>query len=276
MPLVGDAQHGSGGSIRERSVVRRSSLWALLRRARVADAPTAHTVGVDRLLGTRHTCPFLTPHSSGRLIASHTNSLNAAPRSKDGSIHVTNERFNTISHLVGACFALVGAALLVAQASDQGDPWKIVGFAVFGLSLVMLFLTSTLHHGIDGTPRLNEALRTLDYDSVFFLIAGTVTPLVLVLFRNTYGWAVLGAVWAIAIVGIVLRSVWRRVPKYVTNTLYISLGWLTVLLIGAGVTLPLGALALMAAGGLVYSVGFVIFVIERPNPRPGVFGFHEL
>jgi hemolysin III len=76
--------------------------------------------------------------------------------------------------------------------------------------------------------------------------------------------------------GIVLRSVWRRVPKYVTNTLYISMGWLTVLLVGANVALPLGALALMAAGGLVYSAGFVIFVIERPNPWPGVFGFHEL
>jgi hemolysin III len=119
-------------------------------------------------------------------------------------------------------------------------------------------------------------LRTLDYDSVFLLIAGTTTPLVLVLFRNVYGWTVFGAVWAIAVIGIVLRSVWRRVPKYVTNTLYISMGWLTVLLVGANVTLPLGALALMAAGGLVYSAGFGVFVIERPNPWPGVFGFHEL
>ena len=130
---------------------------------------------------------------------------------------------------------------------------------IYGLSLVMLFTTSSLHHGLDSSPRVNEALRTLDYDSVFFLIAGTVTPLVLVLVRNTYGWTVFGAVWAIAISGIVLRSVWRRVPKYITNTLYISLGWLTVALIGGGVSLPWGALALMAAGGLVYSMGFVIF-----------------
>ncbi|MGB6022197.1 MAG: hemolysin III family protein, partial [Ornithinimicrobium sp.] len=198
------------------------------------------------------------------------------PRSKDGSVHVTNERFNTISHLFGACFALVGAGLLITQAAEQGDPWKIVGMSIYGLSLIMLFTTSSLHHGIDSSPRVNEALRTLDYDSVFFLIAGTVTPLVLVLVRNTYGWTVFGAVWAIAISGIVLRSVWRRVPKYITNTLYISLGWLTVVLIGGGVSLPIGALVLMAAGGLVYSVGFVIFVIEKPNPLPGVFGFHEV
>lgn len=202
--------------------------------------------------------------------------METVPRSRDGSVHVTDERFNTVSHLVGACFALVGAGLLIAQASVQADPWKIVGLSIYGLSLVSLFAFSALHHGIDGSPRLNEILRTLDYDSVFFLIAGTVTPLVLVLFRNVYGWAVFGGVWAIALVGIVLRSVWRGVPKYVTNTLYIALGWVTVLLVGADGSVPWGALALMAAGGLVYSAGFVIFVIEKPNPWPGVFGFHEL
>ncbi len=202
--------------------------------------------------------------------------METVPRSRDGSIHVTDERFNAISHLVGACFALVGAGLLIAQASAQGDPWKVVGVGVYGASVLLLFVSSALHHGIDGSPRLNEVLRTLDYDSVFFLIAGTVTPLVLVLFRNLYGWTVLGAVWTIAVLGIVLRSVWRRVPKYVTNTLYIVLGWMSVLLLGAAVSVPLGAMVLMAAGGLVFTAGFVIFVIERPNPLPGVFGFHEL
>lgn len=196
--------------------------------------------------------------------------------SKDGSVHVTDERFNTISHIFGACFALVGSALLIAQAGEQGEPWKIVGFSVYGLSLITLFVASALHHGLDRGQQFDEVLRTLDYTSVFLLIAGTVTPLVLVLFRNTYGWTVFGAVWAIATLGIVLRSVWRDLPKWFTNTLYITLGWMTVLLVGADVSLPFGALALMAAGGIVYSIGFVIFVTERPNPRPGVFGFHEV
>ncbi len=202
--------------------------------------------------------------------------MDAPRRSRDGSVHVTDERVNTISHMVAACFALVGAALLIAQAGEPGDPWKIVGFAIYGASVVTLFVSSTLHHGLDHSPRVNEVLRTLDYDSVFFLIAGSTTPLVLVLFRNTYGWTVLGAVWAIATLGIVLRSTVRALPKYVTNTLYISLGWVPVLLAGAGGALPFGAYALMAAGGLVYSAGFVLFVIEKPNPWPGVFGFHEI
>jgi len=198
------------------------------------------------------------------------------PRSRDGSRHVTDERFNTVSHLFAACFALVGAALLISQAGAQADPWKIVGFSIYGLSVVTLFVASTLHHGLDHSPRVNEVLRTLDYDSVFFLIAGSVTPLVLVLFRTTYGWTVLGGVWAIAVMGIVLRSMLRELPKYVTNTLYITLGWVPVLLVGAGGSLPAGAYALMAVGGLVYSAGFVIFVIEKPNPWPGVVGFHEI
>ncbi len=202
--------------------------------------------------------------------------METALRSRDGSVHVTDERFNTVSHLFASCFALVGVALLISQASTQGDPWKIVGFSVYGLSVVTLFVSSTLHHALDRSPRANEVLRTLDYDSVFLLIAGSVTPIVLVLFRTTYGWTVLGAVWLIAALGIVLRSLVRHLPKYLTNTLYISLGWVTVVLAGAGSALPLGALLLMASGGLVYSAGFVVFVIERPNPWPGVFGFHEI
>ncbi len=196
--------------------------------------------------------------------------------SRDGSVHVTDERFNTVSHLFAACFAVAGAALLIVQAAEQRDAWKIVGFSVYGLSVVTLFVSSTLHHGIDGGPRVNEVLRTLDYDSVFLLIAGSTTPMVLVLFRTTYGWTVLGAVWVIAGAGIVARSILRQLPKYVTNTLYIALGWMPVLLVGSGASVPGGALLLMAAGGLLYSAGFVVFVIERPNPWPGVFGFHEI
>ncbi|MDQ2623732.1 MAG: hemolysin III family protein [Actinomycetota bacterium] len=202
--------------------------------------------------------------------------MDPVPLSRDGSVHVTDERISTISHLVAACFAIVGTALLVTQAATEGDPWKIVGLAVFGAGMIALFSASALHHGIDGSPRTNEVLRTLDYAAVFGLIAGTVTPLVLVLFRNTFGWTVLGAVWAIAIAGIVVRSVFRNLPKYVTSTLYIVLGWIPVLLVASGVALPFGAYALLAAGGLAYSAGFVIFVIERPNPIPGVLGFHEI
>ena len=202
--------------------------------------------------------------------------METAPRSRDGSIHVTDERFNSGSHLVGACFALVGCGLLVSQASVQGDAWKIVGMAIFGASLIALFVASTLHHAIDGSPRLNTILRTLDYDAVFLLIAGSATPLVLVSWRTVYGWTVLGAIWAIAVIGIVLRSVWHRVPKRFTSILYIVLGWMVALLMGTAGQIPVGGWVLMITAGLIYSAGFIIYVIEKPNPVPGVFGFHEI
>ena len=196
--------------------------------------------------------------------------------SRDGSVHVTDERINTITHLAASCFALVGGGLLVVPAVTASAVWKMVGLGVYAASVLLLFVASTLHHGIDRGPRVNGVLRTLDYASVFVLIAGTTTPMVLVLFRNAYGWAVLGAVWVVAAVCIALRSALRELPKYVTNTLYITMGWMPVLLVGAGVTLPVGAYVLLAAGGLVYCVGFVVFVVERPNPLPGVLGFHEI
>ena len=102
--------------------------------------------------------------------------MDTTSRSRDGSVHVTDERFNTLSHLVAFCFSVLGSVLLVSQAIAQADPWKIVGFSIYGLSLMTLFAASTLHHGLDRGPRVNEALRTLDYASVFTLSAGTVTP----------------------------------------------------------------------------------------------------
>lgn len=196
--------------------------------------------------------------------------------SKDGSVHVTNELINTITSIVGGCFALLGSVLLIAEASMRATVWHTVGFSIYGLSLMGLFVFSTLHHGLHGTPKVNQVLRTFDYVSIFFLIGGTVTPLVLVLYRDVFGWSVLGVVWAIVALGISLRASLPSLPKYVTNTFFIVLGWLPVVLLGAGSHLPLAALALLAAGGIIYSAGFVLFIIEKPNILPGVFGFHEL
>ena len=197
-------------------------------------------------------------------------------KSKDGSIHATDERINTITHMVAACFALLGAALLISQASVQGHPWKIVALSIYSLSIICLFVFSALHHGVNGSPKLNKIFRTFDYNAVFFLIASTVTPLVLVLYFNVFGWTVLGVVWVIAVLGITLRSAYCQLPKYITNTLYIVLGWLPIVLISTDIKLPVGALLLLVRGGIIYSVGFVIYVIEKPNFKKGIFGFHEL
>ena len=162
------------------------------------------------------------------------------------------------------------------HSAQQANAWKITGLSIYSLSLLGLFAFSTLHHGVNAKPKVNELLRTLDYISVFLLIAGTATPLVLVVYRNVYGWAVLGSVWGIAAIGITLRAVHTQLPKYITNTLYIVLGWIPVALLADKPHLPLGAILLLSVGGITYSLGFIIYIYEKPNIKPGRFGFHEL
>jgi len=197
--------------------------------------------------------------------------------SRDGSPHVTDETINSVTHLAAAIFAVVGGALLVGQAIATHDIWTIASLSIYALSLVTLFVLSTLHHSIDAGPRANHVMRTLDYSAVFFLIAGTVTPLCLIGPRTTAAWVVLGATWLLAAAGIALRASIRHLPKHYTNTMYICIGWLPVVLVLVEPhRFSALVVALLAAGGLCYTLGFVMYMRERPNPVPGRFGFHEL
>jgi hemolysin III len=199
------------------------------------------------------------------------------PLSRDGSKHVTDEVINTATHLAAGCFALFGSILLIAQAIQADKIWNTVGFLVYGLALVSLFKFSTLHHGLNLSERTNRLMRTFDYLSIFVLIGGTVTPIVLVLYRNLFGWTVLAVVWAIIALGITLRATFHDLPKYITSTLFIVLGWLPALLVViGGADLAPYAVALLAAGGFLYTTGLVLFAMEWPNPLPGRFGFHEI
>ncbi|HAK44344.1 MAG TPA: hemolysin III [Spirochaeta sp.] len=197
--------------------------------------------------------------------------------SKDGSIHVTDEIFNTASHTAGAIFSLLGMVLLITFSAVAGKVWHIVGFSIYGTSLFMLFLSSAFHHGIDRSEKLNNFFRLFDYLSIFALIAGTYTPLCLIISRDPWGWSVFGVVWALAAAGITIKAVFPSVPKWFTNTLYICMGWVGVVLIFHVMpAIGLSGFLLILIGGVLYSVGAVIFYIERPNPVPGKFGFHEI
>jgi len=197
--------------------------------------------------------------------------------SKDKSPHVTDEIFNTASHLTGAILAVLGTVLLVVEAAAAGKIWHIISFAIYGLSLLLLFIASSLHHGIDASPRTEEVLRTFDYLAIFPLIAGTYTPFCLVVLRGTLGWSVFGVVWGVAIVGIVMKAAIRSLPKWVSNTFYLTLGLMSVVMVVPLFSaLNITAVALLLLGGIFYIAGNVIFTIEKPNPLPGKFGFHEI
>jgi len=119
------------------------------------------------------------------------------------------ERFNSITHLVGAALALAGFVVLVVFAALQGDIWKIVSFSIYGTSLFLLYTLSTLYHSLRG--RAKQIFMKLDHVAIYLLIAGTYTPLTLVTLRGTWGWTLFGIVWGLAIIGTLLFKLCRRV-----------------------------------------------------------------
>lgn len=185
------------------------------------------------------------------------------------------EPFNGLSHLAGVLFSIAGLLLLVAL--SVGKPWHLTGFAVYGTTLVVLYLASTLYHSLPAHPRRLEKLLVFDQVAIFLLIAGTYTPLCLVPLRGSWGWGLLGVVWSVALVGIILRVVWRAIPEWIPVVLYLVMGWMSVAALKPlGAALPGAALHWLFGGGLVYTVGAAVFASQRPRLWPGTFSSHEL
>ena len=169
------------------------------------------------------------------------------------------ERFNSISHLSGAVLALAAMVLLIVLGAQAGDPWKIVGFSIYGVTLLCLYLASTFYHSFRG--RAKEIWCKFDHCSIYLLIAGSYTPLALVSLRGSWGWSLFGVVWGLAIFGII-QEIWlARGKRILSMLLYVLMGWLAVIAV-----LPLidalgrdGFLWLLA-GGLAYTIGIVFYI----------------
>eukprot|EP00873_Tetraselmis_striata_P006085 jgi/Tetstr1/426349/TSEL_016661.t1 len=202
--------------------------------------------------------------------------------SRDKSIWVTDEVFNTASHFAALMLSLLGGAVMVSTAAAHpyaGVAWKVVGISLYVTTLACMFLASTLHHGIEGSPELETRFQALDYAAIYPLIAGTFSPMCLTfLHESATGWAFFGALWALAAIGSTATLLaFEHLPKYIPFTMYITMGWMGALftpLVFSFIGIP--GIALLGAGGVLYTVGGVIFTAEKPNPAPGVFGFHEI
>jgi len=187
------------------------------------------------------------------------------------------EPLSALLHLVGGVVALPGLLLLlVISPHDLG---RVVSLLVYGGSLVTLYGASTLLHGLKVSPRLHQWLNRLDHMAIFLLIAGTYTPIVYNLFPRRWRWPVLVAVWSIAFVGMAYKLMSVRIHGFLNVSVYLVLGWGAVPLVLALRLLPTlspSGLGLLLLGGLIYSAGFVIYYLERPDPWPNVFGHHEI
>lgn len=184
------------------------------------------------------------------------------------------EPVNGASHLVGLLLASAGTVLLLRMAKG---PWQVAAFSVYGATLILLYGASTLYHLLPVSDRPLRALRTLDHIAIYFLIAGTYTPIALITLHSPLGWALLAAVWLIAVAGIPFKLFFLDAPVWISTGTYLAMGYLALVAVvplARAVSLP--GLLWLIAGGLAYTIGAVIYSRQRPDPFPGRFGHHEI
>jgi len=190
---------------------------------------------------------------------------------------ISREPVNGRVHLAGALLAAVGLAAL-AVAVVEYDAGLVPGLAlvVFGVSLVLMFACSALYHLSPRSSR-SRALRRLDHAMIYVLIAGTYTPVCLVVLGGRAGWALLLGVWSMAGLGIALKACWLDAPRLLSTALYVGMGWIGLLAAPVMMRVaPPGLLTWLLAGGVCYTVGACFYSARWPRGVPGVFGFHEL
>jgi hemolysin III len=187
------------------------------------------------------------------------------------------EPVNGLTHLAGALLASVGLIVLLATAVRAGRVDQIVAFGVFGFSLIALYTASTLYHLLPLSPLGVARLRRVDHMSIFLLIAGTYTPFCLLALDGAWQAGLLALIWSLALCGILLKLFWMDAPRWLSVALYLGMGWVALVAAPALFrAVPIEGMAWVLAGALAYTTGALVYGFKRPNPVPGVFGFHEL
>lgn len=171
------------------------------------------------------------------------------------------EKLNSISHLVGAGLAIAGAVVLICLASFGGDPWKIVSCCVYGTTLLLLYLFSTLYHSMRGKAKL--VLQQFDYCMIYLLIAGSYTPFTLVTLRGEGGWVLFGLVWGLALIGIFQELCFTVPARIASLVIYLLMGWSALLFVHPLIHgLGWAGFLWLAGGGVVYSLGVIFYIID--------------
>lgn len=172
------------------------------------------------------------------------------------------ERFNSISHLIGAVAALAGLVVVVVVAARQGDPWKIVSFSIYGATLFFLYTVSTLYHSLRG--RAKRFFRKLDHYSIYFLIAGTYTPFTLVTLRGGWGWTIFGVIWGLTVLGILVESLPQGGNRGWSVLVYVLMGWLVLVALEPLLAaLPIAGFWWLLVGGCFYTSGLVFYFLDE-------------
>ena len=172
------------------------------------------------------------------------------------------ERFNAWTHLVGTLLAGIGAVWLLVSAVASGDAWKIVSIAIYGVTLVVLYGTSTVYHSLRG--RAKAVLRKLDHLSIYLLIAGTYTPFCLITLRGPWGWSLFGVVWGLAVLGMAQEIKPRSEARVLSVVIYAVMGWIVLVAIPPLLDrLGTAGVLWLAGGGAAYTLGIVFYAFDK-------------
>lgn len=171
------------------------------------------------------------------------------------------ERFNAITHTVGAVLALVGSFVLIVVAARDGDPWKLASVAVYSATLVLLYSFSALYHSLRG--RAKTILRELDHHSIYLLIAGTYTPFCLVTLNGPWGWSLFGVVWGLAALGSLQELWFKKGARILSVVIYVVMGWVALAaIVQLFHALGPAGFAWLVAGGLFYTAGITFYALD--------------
>ncbi len=186
---------------------------------------------------------------------------------------------SALTHFIGMLMACFAALPLLIKAATNPDKIHLISLSIFVLSMIGLYLASTLYHSLNINPRINKLLKKFDHMMISILIAGTYTPICLIVLERKWGLLLFSIIWGMAIGGIVLKAVWVTCPKWISSVIYIAMGWTCVLAFGPLInSLPTKGFVLLITGGVIYTIGGVIYALKLPifNGRHKYFGSHEI
>ena len=193
--------------------------------------------------------------------------------------HKLKDPGSAITHLIGMILAAIVSIPLILKSFLSGDYVRIISLIIFTISMIGLYGASTAYHSFNISPMINKKLKKLDHAMIFVLIAGSYTPVCLIVLGGKLGYTLLALVWGIAAVGMIVKACWITCPKWFSSVIYIAMGWVCVLVFGPLLkTLSTPAFLWLLAGGIIYTVGGVIYALKLPifNAKHKFFGSHEV
>ena len=195
------------------------------------------------------------------------------------SQHHIKEPGSAITHFIGMLMAIFAAVPLLIKAAHEPSRIYVISLAIYSASMILLYAASTTYHTFDISSKINTILKKWDHMMISVLIAGSYTPICLLVLKGKTGLILLAIVWSFAIVGILIKAFWVYCPKWVLSILYIGMGWLCVLaFVPIFHSLPRAGFGWLLAGGIIYTIGGIIYGLKLPlfNSRHRNFGSHEI